>query len=157
MAHIAKYNKDRLDIDIKCTVNKLFCHFSSSAKRTELKIIFELVEEEYHSLLRHKMAQYMASCYKSAFLLACCEGILFVSRRNSVQSFCRSCLRRIKTVRDNLSGYRPICPSSIMHLRYSMMLSCCWKEMTGLSLSCMTLCPHFRQNSSSDRWIPSLE
>ena len=51
MAHIAKYNKDRLDIDIKCTVNKLFCHFSSSAKRTELKIIFELVDEEYHSLL----------------------------------------------------------------------------------------------------------
>lgn len=58
MAHVmyncVKYAGDKLDIDIKCTTNKIYSHFSSSAKRTEeLKSLFEFVDQDYHAVLRH--------------------------------------------------------------------------------------------------------
>uniref|UniRef100_A0A3B3QSD6 DUF4371 domain-containing protein n=1 Tax=Paramormyrops kingsleyae TaxID=1676925 RepID=A0A3B3QSD6_9TELE len=65
MAHIvrngAKYAADRLDIDIECTINKIYRHFSSSAKRTEeLKSLFEFVDQDYHALLRHVPTRWLS-------------------------------------------------------------------------------------------------
>lgn len=65
MAHIvhncAKYAGDRLDIDIECTTNKIYSHFSSSAKRTEeLKSLFEFVDQDYHAVLRYVPTRWLS-------------------------------------------------------------------------------------------------
>ncbi|CAM4600073.1 unnamed protein product [Leuciscus chuanchicus] len=65
MAHVvhncAKYAGDKLDIDIECTTNKIYSHFSSSAKRTEeLKSLFEFVDQDYHAVLRHVPTRWLS-------------------------------------------------------------------------------------------------
>lgn len=65
MAHIvhntAKHAGDRLDIDIETVVNKIFSHFSSSAKRTEeLKAVFSFLEEDYLTVRRHVPTRWLS-------------------------------------------------------------------------------------------------
>uniref|UniRef100_A0A9J7YS77 Uncharacterized protein n=1 Tax=Cyprinus carpio carpio TaxID=630221 RepID=A0A9J7YS77_CYPCA len=65
MAHVmhncVKYAGDKLDIDIECTTNKIYSHFSSSAKRTEeLKSLFEFVAQDYHAVLRHVPTRWLS-------------------------------------------------------------------------------------------------
>ncbi|KAJ8416211.1 hypothetical protein AAFF_G00382330 [Aldrovandia affinis] len=65
MAHIvhnsAKHAGDRLNIDIESVVNKIFSHFSSSAKRTEaLKAVFAFVEEQYQVVRRHVPTRWLS-------------------------------------------------------------------------------------------------
>ncbi|XP_046896474.1 uncharacterized protein LOC124487236 [Hypomesus transpacificus] len=65
MAHIvhncAKHAGDMLNIDIESVVNKIFSHFSVSAKRTEeLKAVFAFVEEDYHAVRRHVPTRWLS-------------------------------------------------------------------------------------------------
>jgi len=65
MAHVvhncAKYAGDKQEIDIESTINKIYSHFSSSAKRTEeLKSLFEFVDQDYHAVLRHVPTRWLS-------------------------------------------------------------------------------------------------
>lgn len=64
MHNCVKYAGNKLDIDIECTTNKIYSHFSSSAKRTkELKSLFEFVDQDYHAVLRHVPTRWLSTVY----------------------------------------------------------------------------------------------
>ncbi|KAK7879558.1 hypothetical protein WMY93_033730 [Mugilogobius chulae] len=80
VAHIvhncAKHASDSLDIDIECIVNKVFSHFSSSAKRTEqLKQMFEFVEEDYLSMVKHVPTRWLSIWPAVTRLHTCWQAI----------------------------------------------------------------------------------